>query len=133
MGALRAVGGILALIGAALVLFMQVLFILNFGFYGGFILLMILPILALVGGILAIAGKRAGGIIALIVGCLWLVFGILVFSGVYIPWLSDICFLEPIFSVFLIYLSITIWSIFILVETILVLLGGILATAAKSD
>ena len=134
MGALKIVGGILAIAGAGLVLFMVIGAIIDFGVSTALIELMILPIVALVGGILALAGKRAGGIIALIVGAIWLLIAILLnVTVIILP--VDLYYLlaqVPSLSFFVVYFSFTIW-IFLTVEIVLVFVGGILATAGGSD
>ena len=134
MGALKIVGGILALAGAGLILVMQILFIFGFGFDITIVYSMILPILALIGGILALAGKRAGGILALVVGIIWLTMAILL--NLSIISISDdlAAFIVqiPSYSFFLVYLGVYIWGL-LCIETILVFVGGILATAGGSD
>ena len=131
MGALKIVGGILSLAGAALVLFMWVIIVLNTGFDVSMLIYLILPVIALIGGILAIAGKRAGGVLALIVGAIWLVIALLINFGVFMPWM-DYLILLPEFSFFVMYLDFTIWD-FLFVEIVLVFVGGILAVAGGSD
>jgi hypothetical protein len=135
MGALKIVGGILAVVGAGLILFLEILYLIDWGFSTDLVMAMILPILALIGGILAIAGKRAGGILALIVGIIWLLMAILINIDV-LPTLPDEIFFllvqYPMFSVFAMYADFTIWF-YLTVEIILVFVGGILATAGGSD
>ena len=131
MSGLKIAGGILSLVGAALVLFMQVLYILTISFDPLIFVYMILPIIALVGGILLLAGKRAGGILALVVGAIWLtmaIFYILVYSN---AWMEYIMLL-PQFSFFFTYLHFTIW-LYVFVEIVLVFVGGILGVAGGSD
>ena len=134
MGALKIVGGILAVAGAGLVLFMQILALMDVGFTMNLLYLMILPILALIGGILALAGKRAGGIIALVVGIIWLTIAILLNVDVISPFEEWLQFViqSPFQSFFIMYVGIVIWG-FLTVETILVFVGGILATAGGSE
>ena len=134
MGALKIVGGILALAGAGLVLVVAVLNLIEVGFTTNILFLMILPILALIGGILAIAGKRAGGILALIVGIIWLTIAILINVGVISPFEEWLQFViqSPFLSFFFLYLGVIVWGS-LTVETILVFVGGILATAGGSD
>jgi hypothetical protein len=135
MGALKIVGGILAVAGAGLVLFMVISAIINYGFNTYLGILLILPIVALVGGILALAGKRAGGIIALIVGAIWLIMAILLSLDVLPPMPTELLYLLtqlPSLSFFVVYVDFTIW-VFLTVEIVLVFVGGILATAGGSD
>lgn len=136
MGALRVVGGALALIGAGLIFFMAIIFGIDHGFQLGVILALILPILAMIGGILAISEKKSGGILALVVGIIWLTMAILVNLGFLLTLPEELLlFLIPLpgFSVFLVYLGFSIWGFFLTVEVILVFVGGILATVAASD
>ena len=134
MGALKIVGGILAVAGAGLVLFMQILALMDVGFTMNLLYLMVFPILALIGGILALAGKRAGGIIALVVGIIWLTIAILLNVDVISPFEEWLQFViqSPFQSFFIMYVGIVIWG-FLTVETILVFVGGILATAGGSE
>lgn len=96
MSALKVVGGILALAAGALVLLLD-LVLLGFPLYslfpstGGFgmqatlvsmepailYVQLIVSIVAMGGGILGLIGKRAGGILALISGIVWLLGGFL--------------------------------------------------------
>jgi hypothetical protein len=134
MGALKIVGGILAVAGAGLILVLQIMELIGYGFTLALFYTMILPIVALVGGILALAGKRAGGIIALVVGIIWVTVAILINLDI-VTFPLDLYYLLapiPVFSFFLIYLGFTIWGL-LTVETILVFVGGILATAGGSD
>jgi hypothetical protein len=135
MGALKVVGGILATVGAGLLTVQLILIGMNYGFIPTLFLALILPILALIGGIIALAGKRAGGIIALIVGIIWLTFAILYnlgFStGLPIEILAILAgALEA--SFFYWQFSITVW-VWLSIEVVLVFAGGILATAGGSD
>ena len=136
MGALKIVGGILAAAGAGLVLAVLIMAGIGGGFGLPHFLAMILPVLGLIGGILAIAGKRAGGILALIVGIIWLLFavlsnlGILVFS--FPVELFYILVPQVGLSFFAVYIGFTIWG-FLTVEVLLVFVGGILAIAGGGD
>lgn len=131
MSGLKIAGGILSLVGAALVLFMQVLYILTHTISPMIFLYMIVPVIALVGGILLLAGKRAGGILALIAGAIWLTIAILVNFTVDVSWMSYLM-LPPTFSFFVEYLHFTVWD-FLFVEIVLVLVGGILGVAGGKD
>ena len=136
MGALKVVGGILALAGSGLMLALIIMSGLGGGFGLSHFLVMILPILALIGGILALAGKRAGGVLALIVGIIWVLFAVFANLGILVGDLP----LELIYillpqvglSFFLVYVGFTIWG-FLTVEVLLVFVGGILATAGGGD
>jgi len=134
MGALKIVGGILAVAGAGLVLFMQILALMDVGFTMNLLYLMVFPILALIGGILALAGKRAGGIIALVVGIIWLTIAILINLDIISPFEDWLAFViqSPFQSFFVVYVGLIVWG-WLTVETILVFVGGILATAGGSE
>jgi hypothetical protein len=92
MSAAKIIGGILALVGGVFIL----LQILGFWplFFAGLeettclILNMTFVGLAIVGGILGLVGKKAGGILAIIAGALAIVFGILTvyFTGTEMLW-----------------------------------------------
>jgi len=131
MNGLKIAGGILSLVGAALVLLMQVIYLLTSSFYWQLIIQMILPIIALVGGILLLAGKRAGGILALIVGAIWLAIAILINFDLVMSWMGYIM-LPPQFSFFVYFLNFSIWG-YLFVEIVLVFVGGILGVAGGSD
>jgi len=131
MSGLKIAGGILSLIGAALVLFMQVEYLWVHLFNWRLIILMILPITALVGGILALVGKRAGGVLALVVGAIWITIAILVNIDLAMSWMDYLMVLRE-FSFFYVYLDFTLWH-YVLIEIVLVLVGGILAVAGGKD
>ncbi len=136
MGANRVVGGILALAGAALMLIpilpdISLYFALfSVDVMSGllFLISFILIILALVGGIVALAGKKAGGILALIAGLVFVILGILVA-------VSPMLLLGPVGLMWIfswgtttIYLGLPlVLYIYMSLETILVLVGGIIA------
>ncbi len=123
MGALRVVGGVLALAGAALILVEVIIVIMNVGFVADEIMLLLLPIIALIGGILGIANKRAGGVLAMIVGIVWVIGAILFYM--LIPFSLYLIAAPGWLSVTL---GFTIWS-FVTIEVVLVLVGGILTIA----
>ena len=131
MSGLKIAGGILSLIGGALVLLMQIIYIMTYAFSWGILIWMILPILAVVGGILLLVRKRAGGVIALIVGAIWLTIAILLNLGLGMEWMDFLMIIPP-FSFFLWYLDFTIWD-YLFVEIVLVFVGGILGVAGGSD
>jgi len=131
MSGLKIAGGILSLIGGALVLLMQIIYIMTYAFSWGILIWMILPILAVVGGILLLVRKRAGGVIALIVGAIWLTIAILLNLGLGMVWMDFLMIIPP-FSFFLGYLDFTIWD-YLFVEIVLVFVGGILGVAGGSD
>jgi hypothetical protein len=132
MSGLKIAGGILSLAGGALVLLMQILWMMDWGFTLDLLLWMIMPILAVLGGILLLAGKRAGGIIALIVGAIWTTMAILIniLLGP-LAWM-DYLYVFPMFSFFAEFVGFTIWG-YIFVEVVLVLVGGILGVAGGKD
>jgi hypothetical protein len=138
MGAVKTIGGVLSLLGGAFVLIAALLAILsvNYGtmtlfiyWFSAYPLMIFLSIalgaLAIIGGILSMKGKTVGGILALIVGVLWLLGGILSPT-------SDIflMFLQP--SLIYALISIAIWFP-LFIEPILVLVGGILGLVGSSD
>jgi hypothetical protein len=144
MGAARVVGGILALAAGVLSLLVALDLMIGIGLFGltfGYMIQgmaasiypmvlyvqLILAILAILGGILALAGKKAGGIIALIVAIVWLAGGfiwtlstatvfLLPFSAI-LAWTDQIIFMT----------SGTIISI----EAIICLVGGILGMSGS--
>jgi hypothetical protein len=137
MGAGRIVGGILALIGSALMLIPMLLDIVVVFSWTSFeitiyFIVFIVVILALVGAILALANKR--GVLALIMGIVLLVFCIL-------PYLVSSTFTSGLALFTFAYSGWEVWiapqigvSLFLILsvtfETILILVGGIVATAA---
>jgi hypothetical protein len=81
MSAVKIVGGMLALVGGAFIL-LQILAFWPLFFMGleetiCLIVNLTLTGLAVVGGILGLAGKTAGGILAIIAGALAIIFGII--------------------------------------------------------
>ena len=110
---------------------MQIIYLIGYGFSLDLLLWMILPILAVVGGILLLVRKRAGGVIALIVGAIWLTIAILLNLGLGMVWMDFLMIIPP-FSFFLWYLDFTIWD-YLFVEIVLVFVGGILGVAGGSD
>ena len=94
---------------------------------------MVYLIVLLLGGILAIMGKTIGGIIALVVGALWLSTAILLNVGVYpiTDWVLSIM-QSPLISLFEWYLNINVWG-YLYVETLIVLAGAILVVVDRSD
>ena len=134
MGTIRLVGGILAAVGAGLVILQYIYLMLLVGFDIGFILRMIVPAIALVGGLLAIAGKRAGGIIALIVGLMWFTLALILNLELISSFEWWVVYFTQFqnSSIFGFHLDFMVWG-YLTVETTLVLVGGILATAGGSD
>lgn len=147
MGALKVVGGILALAGAALALLVALdlligLGIFNYMTFGGSFHMatallsnniniyigLALALLAIVGAILGMAGKRFGGIFALIAGALWLLGGLMWLQmpmlapmSAMLIWTGQINFMAfPMIYV-------------ISIEAILCLIGGILVLAGGSS
>ncbi len=147
MGGAAKAGGILALIGGALVLLEAILGMLGIPIFGSIfeatqygllqasttylIIALALGALALIGGILALAEKKAGGVIALIVAIIWIIPGLLLlFSPLILFQVPFLAFLQPP-SFFFAMLGIGIWIFTI--EGILVLVGGILGLTASGD
>ena len=141
MGAGRVVGGVLALIGSVFLL-IPLLISPSYGISvmiaaGGttmilYLVVLIVDILAVIGAILALASKR--GILALIMGIVLLILNLL-------PWIitgsAELTFLGILSSqtVWEVYLASTVGfsfylTIWMTLETILILVGGIIATAA---
>ena len=129
MSALKVIGGILALVGAVFVLITPVLAMIEYGFSMDSLIYLLWPLLALIGGILGLAGKKAGGWLALIVGLIWVIFGVLVMTPVGQAWMLYLITLMPYLTVLL---GFTIWGP-ITIEAVLVLVGGILILAGGDD
>ena len=135
MGAAKIIGSILALAGGAFVLIMLFVYI-NYltegepDYMSCWFLNAVIVCLAIIGGILGLVGKRAGGILALIAGIIAIVFGLITvfvtwdistwplsFFTSYLGW-----FHEPIHM----FAGITL-------ESLLILAGGIVITASGSE
>jgi hypothetical protein len=143
MGAAGKVGGVLALIGGALVLIESLLILMGTALFGTLIeatwllgasmmiiwpiLSLLLGVVALVGGILALSGKKVGGVLALIIAILWIIYPLLFQLGVFVP---DLVVLTPM-GLLTGLLDFGLWIFTI--EGIIVLVGGILGLAASND
>jgi hypothetical protein len=134
MSAGKITGGILALVGGAFILFQALLFIDNIAGFpdeviGWFVNIAICS-LAIVGGILGLTGKRAGGMLALIGGAFAIICGLIT---VYITWNMT---LWP-YSFFTSTLNLfdEPYHLFagISIEALLTLAGGIVIIASGSD
>jgi len=148
MSALKALGGILALVGGALVLLLDLLWLFSidvtaiFPVTAGLFAMalavgmepailyiqLIVGLIAVIGGILGLAGKRAGGALALIAGVIWLIGGFL--------W-GNVVILTPLSSFLgwtnLIVISTGSSAIVITVEAILSVVGGIMILPGGKD
>jgi len=142
MGALKIVGGIFSLVGGVLVLLVPLAILLNIPLFDPTMLAMtyggihavvplatyiniILAALAIVGGILGMAKKRAGGALSLVAAIVWMLGMILItFVGI------SLIMLTP-YSALLVWTGIGLWLFTI--ESIVVLLGGIFILAGGSD
>ena len=141
MGAAKAVGGILALAGSALVLLLALDMIIGLGIFTpganlysmaviaawmieGDVVIYIQLVIAIVGLVGAIVGfaKKAGGALALIAGVIWLIGG---FVGLAILW--------PLSALGMWTGQLLVGANFISIEAILCLVGGILILASGSD
>jgi hypothetical protein len=138
MGAIKKVGGLLALVGGAMVLIWAIIFAdVFFGAATEIILIkwivtVALAALALVGGLLGMGTKKLGSFLALIVGLIWTLFWILILAGAVSPtsaigYLFDISYNFSIVGYYIIGESI------IAVEALLIFVGGILMLADRSD
>lgn len=144
----KVAGGIIALIGAIMALIpifviigIDVVFMaLSVGIYGFFIGF-IMFIMALIGAILAITGKKSGAIICLVIGIIVIVVNLLTF--VILDFgsataLMLIITVGPSASTWEIFLASSMGFSFLAVifmtfESILILVGGIIATPGGSD
>ncbi|NVM53707.1 MAG: hypothetical protein HWN66_08385 [Candidatus Helarchaeota archaeon] len=137
MGAAKTVGGILALTGGTLVLIWclivaGIMFAAPTPFIIGWIINLLLAMLGLVGGILGLVGKKAGGALALIAGLVWILLMVLLSMGVFgdpITNWETWAMLAP-YSLFGAY----VYAIpYITLEGLLCLIGGILILAGGED
>ncbi|TFG05210.1 MAG: hypothetical protein EU536_02565 [Promethearchaeota archaeon] len=126
MGALKVVGGILALAGGVLVFIAWITLIgIGMDFLSLFSLVnLVAIILSIIGGILGIAGKRAGGGLALVGALIWILGIILIY-------------IDPMTFLFMLPMS---WlggyipvDIIISWESLIVLLGSIFILAGGSE
>ncbi|MDD1777746.1 MAG: hypothetical protein LUQ65_06205 [Candidatus Helarchaeota archaeon] len=114
MGALKIVGGIFALVAGVLVLLVPLAILLDLpifdptmmaALYGGIHAIepmatyvnLILAILAIVGGILGLAGKKAGGVLALIAAIIWIL-GMIILA-----------YIDPTFLILTTYSAFVLW------------------------
>ncbi|MFX1293731.1 MAG: hypothetical protein ACFFD2_02560 [Promethearchaeota archaeon] len=130
MGAAKAVGGILALAGSAMVLifcllYMNSAFFLGGPFVIGWIINLLLSVLALVGSIVGLAGKKVGGALALIAGLWWLLMDILLTAGI----ISGLSFFGIMVIPYSLFATYVVYIPYITLESILCLIGGILILA----
>lgn len=125
MGAGRIVGGILAIIGASSILFTVIYYLINYGpdiFTDPlFLQMLMVSVLVLVGGILGVTGKRAGGGLALAGGCIWLI-GLFLVLHTSFYYLMAISFLERLIPTMYVYFGI--------IEIGLAIAGGIVILAS---
>ena len=142
----KVAGGIIALIGAIMAL-IPIILMINFVFLAlsvgvyGFLIGFIVFIVALVGAILAITGKKSGAIMCLVIGIIVIVvnlltFVILDFSSAIM--LELIIMVGPLQSTWELYLASSVGFSFLAVtfmtfESILILVGGIIATPGSND
>ncbi|MFX1295770.1 MAG: hypothetical protein ACFFD2_13075 [Promethearchaeota archaeon] len=134
MGTVKVVGGILALAGGAMVLILCLL-IANLYLAGSMEMLLnwivnfIIAILAIIGSLMGIAGKKVGGILAFIAGLWWTIFGILISANIISMFSSIGMILLPasLIGYYLVPLP------YITIEGILCILGGLLLLAGSSD
>ena len=127
MGIGKLIGGILALAAGAMILIGLFLWMNGDG------VTLDMPIawwniassaVAIVGGILGLLGKKIGGILALIVGALWIIGGILAITYVTIDFVA--------LSVTL-YYWIYDFTYVVSIEAIIAIVGGILLLVSSSD
>ena len=130
---LKQIGGIILVATVGLMTINAVLAIIDGNFSTFFVVQLIYLIVILLGGILAFVGKTIGGVLALIVGALWLSTAIFLNVEVYPPddWVIYIMH-TPWLSFFMYILDIRVWG-FLYVETLFVLVGAILALVGSSD
>jgi len=141
MGAAKVIGGLLALVAGILSLLVALDLLIGIGIFGasisiyiGAIILagefyiylgLIFAIIAIIGGIVGMAGKKAGGGIALIIAVIWLIGGFLA---------SSVPLLFPMSAMLLWTGQIAIGGVGIIsIEAIICLVGGILVLAGGSD
>ncbi|MHA1650996.1 MAG: hypothetical protein ACTSYB_12445 [Candidatus Helarchaeota archaeon] len=141
MSANKVIGGLLALIGGFMVLLPLLihpivgiqtaisLLSVSFQYFLPWLVIFLISVLALVGGILAMAGKKAGGILALIMGLIIIIFLILPYI---IPDLYLITFMAYASGTWELYVAGSIGfsfvaTIYVSLESILILVGGIIA------
>ena len=130
---LKQIGGIILVATVGLMTINAILAIIDGNFSTFFMVQLIYLIVVLLGGILAFMGKTIGGLLALIVGALWLSTAILLNVEVYPPddWVIYIMH-TPWLSFFLYILDIRVWG-FLYVETLLVLVAGVLGIVGSAD
>ena len=142
MGKVGIIGGVLALVGGALVLIESLLILLGMSLLGSAlesywalgaelyllwpILSLILGAVALVGGVLALAGKKFGGVLAIIIAILWIIYPLLYELNIFVP---DLLVLNPM-GLLTVVLDHGIWVF--TYEGLFVLVGGILGLWAGS-
>ncbi|HUY00959.1 MAG TPA: hypothetical protein VMV49_15460 [Candidatus Deferrimicrobium sp.] len=139
MSALKAVGGILALAGGVLVVLLVLDMMIGLGIFTSMYMMtyavlvmvygelfiyinLVIAILAVVGGILALAGKKAGGALALIAGIVWLIGGF-----------ANLAMIFPVSAIYAWTGQLVIGGFLLSIEGILALVGGILALSGGSD
>jgi len=132
MSALKIIGGILALVGGVFILIQIFLswpmFFLSTNYTTCLVVNLEITGLAIVGGILGLVGKRAGGILPIIAGELAIVFGLatvfITFTEVVWPLSFFTSTLDLFTPPFHLYLGISIESLLMLGGGILVVAGG---------
>lgn len=139
MGAAKTIGGLLVFIAGVLVLlvalqFLGILTIFPSSLLYAYVLLfagdayqyvgLLLAIVVIVSGIIGMAGKKAGGVIALLIGVLWLMGGFL---------LSSVPLIFPMSAIYFWTDQIVIPNGIIAIEAIICFLGGLLIVASGED
>ena len=143
MGTVGKVGGILALVGGTLVLIESLAIFLGMPLFGGemevfwtngAILYPLWPILspllgavAIVGGVLALAGRKLGGLLVLITVILWITYPLLYELAIFIP---ELIVLTPM-GLLDAWLNYQIWIFSF--DVIIVMVGGILGLGASRN
>jgi hypothetical protein len=139
MGTGRVVGGIIALIGGVLILIhcllaFSLLTDFGFGYSVGWILNLLVALLAIIGGILGITSKSGGapaliaGLMAILLPVLAFVIGNLTIAQMFSQ-LSGIYY----FTGFSLFTLPSPMSMIVSVESVIMLVGGIIMLASSSD
>ena len=134
---LKQIGGIILLACAGLMITTVIVALIQQYYGPSYVLHMVISILygivILLGGILALKGKTIGGVLALILGVLWLSTAILMNVGVY-PTADWVLFIMhmPWSSLFYHFVDITVWG-YLFIETLVILVGAILVVIGSAD
>lgn len=130
MGTLRTIGGITALVAAALILTATVMWTIialqGASVFNIIAIVMnyVLAVLVIIGCILGFKGKISGGILVLTIGVVSIIFGI-IYTVIPVPWTS--MFQQMAITPLVLPIP------YITLEQILVVVGGILILADRSD